>query len=240
MPLPATWLALPHVGPAGDQGPDPAARTDPQVHRLLRRGQPQYRTARAHDVQGLQRRDLPALSQAAAAPSNAPPPHDSRARQRSLPSRRDPQAIPAPAGAVSATALSTTLQPAARLDRACLEAYSAPGDSQQILRHTRRSAPGRQHLLRSVVSTACSIATPMLHYLRRCVYLGTLIPLIEYISTHNSAQACPRDISRCTFGKQFMANKRATNLRRTCTNLVQLCVSPEASSWKIVYIAIAT
>src|SRR5690349_316920 len=130
MPLPATRFALPYVGGPRDQGSDPAARPDPQIHRLLWCGQPAHRAVRAHDVPGVQRRDLPALSQATAAPAYPPPPHDPRARQCALPSCRTAATLPASGGYTPALAVPATLQPAARLDRAGLEAHAAPGDSQ--------------------------------------------------------------------------------------------------------------
>ena len=62
MSLPATWLALPDVGTAGNQGPDPAACADPQVRGLLRCRQFGQRPVRPHDVPDLQRRDIPRAS----------------------------------------------------------------------------------------------------------------------------------------------------------------------------------
>jgi len=73
MSLPATWFPLPNMDTAGDQGPHPAARADVQVRGVLRRGQPEHRPVRPHDAGRVQRRDLPHLPQATAAPSEPRP-----------------------------------------------------------------------------------------------------------------------------------------------------------------------
>ena len=70
MSLPATRLALPHVGTPGNQGSHPAARPDQQVRGVFRRRQCGQRSVRSHDVHDFQRRDVPGLSQAAAAPTD--------------------------------------------------------------------------------------------------------------------------------------------------------------------------
>src|ERR1700674_2211867 len=67
MPLPAAWLALPHVGTGRDQGSGMAARTDPQIGCLLRRGEPAQRQIRAGDVRCVQRRNFRSLPQEATA-----------------------------------------------------------------------------------------------------------------------------------------------------------------------------
>src|SRR6266581_8549552 len=95
MSLPATWLALQNVGTAGDQGPDPAACADPQVRGLLRCRQFVQRPIRTHDVPYLQRGDFPEFPRATAAPANPGAAHAPCARQRPLPSRETPSALPA-------------------------------------------------------------------------------------------------------------------------------------------------
>lgn len=50
-----------------------------------------------------------------------------------------------------------------------VEAYAPTGHAQPILRHARRSARRRQHLLRQVAKPQFCATTSMLHYLRRYV-----------------------------------------------------------------------
>jgi hypothetical protein len=69
----------------------------------------------------------------------------------------------------SAAAVSATLQPATRPDRASLETGPAPGDAQPLLRNPSRSAESCHRLFQSLAPTEHSVAPPMLHYLRRCV-----------------------------------------------------------------------
>src|SRR5438874_1650897 len=163
MSLPATRFALSNVGATGNQGPHLAARADPKVRGLLRRRQFGHRSVRTHDVRDLQRRDVPALSQAAAAPKDLRTTHDPGARQRPLSSRTTPGHVFAPPCSRSATAVSTALQPATGPDRASLETGPAPGDAQPLLRNASRSAQSGHRLLQSLAPTEQSVAPPMLH-----------------------------------------------------------------------------
>ena len=169
MSLPATWLALPNVGTAGNQGPDPAACTDPQVRGLLRCRQPVQRPVRAHDVPNLQCRDFPEFPRATAAPANPRTAHAPRARQRPLPSREAPGALPALSCTRPAAAIPAALQPTTCPHRASLEADPAPRNTQPLLRHPARGAQGGQCVLRPVAPTERRVTTIMLHYLSRCV-----------------------------------------------------------------------
>jgi len=169
MSLSATRFPLSHVGTAGNQGPDPAARADPQVGGLLWGSQSGYRPVRTNDVPDLQRCDVPNLPPATAAPTHAQAPHDRRAPQRSLSSRKTPHQLPSSPCSTVAPAVSAALQPATGSDRAGLEADSAPCYSQSLLRHTGRSAEGRQRLLQSLAQAQHGTTSTMLHYLRRCV-----------------------------------------------------------------------
>src|SRR5271167_635275 len=169
MSLPATWLALPNVGTAGNQGPDPAPCTDPQVRGLLRCRQLEQRPIRTHDVPHLQRRDFPEFPEATAAPANPGTTDAPRARQCPLSSRETPGAIPAFSCTRSAPAVLAALQSTTRPHRASLEADPAPRDTQPLLRHAARGAQGGQRVLRQVAPTQYGIATIMLHYLSRCV-----------------------------------------------------------------------
>src|SRR5215831_18084711 len=170
MSLSATRLALSQVGAPRGKRPDFAACSHPQVRRLLWRGQSAHRSVRAQDLQGLQCRNVPALPRAVAAVSNARPPHHPRARQRSLPSGGDPGPVPAPACCTLEATISSTLQSAARADRAGLETNSTLSNAQSLLPYTRRSAQSRQRLLQSVASPdtrscgdyAASLKTPCL------------------------------------------------------------------------------
>src|SRR6266702_1860833 len=169
MSLPTTRFALPHVGTTGNQGPDPAACANPQVRRLLWRRQLAQWPVRSHDVRDFQRRHVPELSEASAAPADTGTAHDAGTGQRSLSSRDPLGAIFAPPRSTSAAGVSAAIQPATRPDRTSLEADPAPRDAQPVLRNASRSAQGRQRLLRPLAPTQQSAASLMLHYLRRCV-----------------------------------------------------------------------
>ena len=169
MSLPATRFALPHVGSAGNQGPDPAACADSKVGGLLWGRQFGHRTVRTNDVPYLQRRHVPDFPQAVASPANARTPHDPRARQRSLSSRKAPGRLPSLPCSTVAPVVPAALQPATGSDRASVEADSAPCYSQPLLRHAGRRAESRQRLLRPLAQTQQGAASIMLHYLRRCV-----------------------------------------------------------------------
>jgi hypothetical protein len=169
MSLPTTRFPLPHVGGARNQGPDPAPCADPKVGGLLWGRQFGYRAVRTDDVPHLQRRYVPELPAAAASPANARTPHDRRARQRSLSSRKTPGRLPSSPCSTIAFAVPAALQPTTGPDRAGVEADSTPGYSQPLLRHAGRSAQSRQRLLRSLAQAQQGAASTMLHYLRRCV-----------------------------------------------------------------------
>src|SRR5262249_51319881 len=59
--------------------------------------------------------------------------------------------------------------PAALADRARLEARSAPGDAQPVLRHAQRAPRSGHRALRMLETSQSGTATAMRHYLRRCV-----------------------------------------------------------------------
>src|ERR1019366_3220669 len=111
MSFPATWFVLPHVRTTGNQGSHPAACADPQGRGLFRRRQLEYRPVRTHDVRDLQRRDLSALPEATAAPTNTRTAHDSHTRQCSLPSRDTPCPVPTPARPTPASPVPATVRP---------------------------------------------------------------------------------------------------------------------------------
>lgn len=169
MSLPATWLALPHVGTSGNQGPHTAACTDPQIRILLRRRQFEHRSVRAHDMPHLQCHDLPEFSQATAAPTNAWTPNDRRTRQCPLSSRKTPGPFSTSPYPTPAAAVPTALQSATGPYRAGLETDTAPRDAQPLLRNAPRRLEGRQRVFRPVASAERSVEKIMLHYLRRCV-----------------------------------------------------------------------
>src|ERR1039458_2638940 len=169
MSFPATWFVLPHVGTTGNQGSHPAACADPQGRGLFRRRQLEYRPVRTHDVRDLQRRDLSALPEATAAPTNTRTAHDSHTRQCSLRSRDSPCPVPAPARPTPASPVPATVQPATCADRARMEIDTAPRDPQPLLRRSEEHTSELQSLLRSLASTEQRVAPTMLHYLRRCV-----------------------------------------------------------------------
>jgi hypothetical protein len=169
MSLSATWLALPHVGTAGNQGPDPAACADPQVRGLFRRRQFEQRPIRTHDVPYLQRRDFPEFPQATAAPANPGTANAPRARQCPLPSRETPRPVPALPCTTPAAVVPAALQSTTGPHRASLEADPTPRHAQPLLRHSPRGTEGGQRVLRPVAPTKYGITTTMLHYLSRCV-----------------------------------------------------------------------
>jgi len=175
MSLSATRLALSHVGASGGQGPHFAACSHPQVCRLFWSRQSAHWAVRAQDLQGVQCPNLPVFPHAVAALSTARPPHDPHPRQRSLSSCGDPGFLPSPTRCIHETAVSSTLQPAARADRAGLETNSTASNAQPLFPYTRRSTQSRQCLLQSLAPTKYDLAKimlhykMMLHYLRRCV-----------------------------------------------------------------------
>jgi len=169
MSLPTTRFPLPHVGTARNQGSDPAPCADPKVGGLLWGRQFGHRAVRTHDVPYLQRRHVPDFPQTLASPTNARTPHDRRARQRALSSRQTPGRLSSSPCPPVASDVPAALQPTTGADRAGVEADSAPGYSQPLLRHAGRSAESRQRLLRSLAQTQQGAASIMLHYLRRYV-----------------------------------------------------------------------
>jgi len=169
MSLPTTWVALPNVDTARNQGSDPAACADSKVRGLLRRGQPQQRSVRTHDVHRLQRRDLSELPQATAPSSPLRPSHGDRTRQCPLPSRCTPGPVFAPLRSTPQAPVSAALQPPTRTHRASLQVSPATRNAQSLLRYTPRGLGGRRRLLRPLATAQSSAATTMLHYLRRCV-----------------------------------------------------------------------
>ena len=169
MSFPTARFALPHVGTAGNQGPHLAACADPQVRRLLWRRQLAQWSVRSHDVRDFQRRHVPELSPASAAPADSRTAHDAGTGQRSVSSRDPLGAIFAPPRSTSTAGVSTAIQPATGPDRTSLEADPAPRNAQPVLRNASRSAQSRQRLLRPLAPTKQSAASTMLHYLRRCV-----------------------------------------------------------------------
>ena len=158
MSLPTTRFALPHVGTARNQGPHLAARADPQVRRLLWRGQPAQWSVRSHDVRDFQRRHVPELSAASAAPAHTGTAHDAGTGQRSLSSRDPLGAIFAPPRSRSAAGVSAAIQSATGPDRTSLEADPAPRNAQPVLRNASRSAQSRQRVLRPLAPTKQSAA----------------------------------------------------------------------------------
>ena len=169
MSFPATRFSLPHVGAARNQGPDSAACADSQIDILLWGGQPGYRTVHTNDVPHLQRGDLQDFPAASFASADARTPHDRRARQCPISPRKTPRRLPAAPRSIATPAVPAALQPATGSNRASVEAGSAPGHSQSLLRHVARSARSRQRLLRSLAPAQQSAASTMLHYLRHCV-----------------------------------------------------------------------
>ena len=169
MSLPATRFALSHVGTAGNQGPRLAACADSKVGGLFWGRQFGHRAVRTDDVPYLQRRHIPDFPSAVAAPTNARAPHDRRARQRSLSSRKTPGRLSSSPRSTVAPAVPAALQPTTGSDRTSVEADPTPGYSQPLLRHLGRSPQSRQRLLRSLAPAQQRAASIMLHYLRRYV-----------------------------------------------------------------------
>jgi hypothetical protein len=169
MSLSAAWLAMPHVGTPGNQGPHSAACADPKIRGLFWRRQFEQRPVRTHDVPYLQRHDFPELPRATAAPAYPGAANAPRARQRPLPSRETSRPIPALPCPTPAVAVPAALQSTTRPHRASLEADPTPRHTQSILRDAPRGAHGGQRVLRSVATAKPGVTTFMLHYLSRCV-----------------------------------------------------------------------
>ena len=169
MPLPTARIAMPNVDSAGDPRPYRDARIDPEIRGVLRRRQSEYGALRLPDVPSLQWRDLRSIRAASAAPSTSRQADDRRARQRHVPPFPAVDASTAQISGADHIPLSSAVLPATVHDRARLEARAAAGNTQSIFRNPPRSAGRRYQLLPSVGETKQCVATPMLHYLRRCV-----------------------------------------------------------------------
>lgn len=169
MSLSTARLALSDVGGTGDQGPYLAARPDSQIRGLFRSGQFKERSVRSHDVPGIQRSDVPTISQAAAAPPPSGATHGRGAGQCALPSCKPSASVSPPQRPPSAPVVLAALQSTARSNRASMETDETFGDAQSLLSHASRPTLRRQFLLRSLASTKQRVASTMLHYLRRCV-----------------------------------------------------------------------
>jgi len=169
MPLPAARFALPYVGGTRDQGSHPGTRTDPQVGRLLRCGQPRYGQVRAGHVPGIQWRDVPSLSENTPTPSLPGQTHDHRARQRQVPPRQTFGTFSARVSPRPISSIPAAVQPPARAHRARMETHPAIGNAQSVFRHTTGGARSRQRVLRQMATTQLGPAQTMLHYLSRYV-----------------------------------------------------------------------
>lgn len=169
MSLPAARFPLPYVGTARNQGPNPAACTDPKIRGLLRCRQLGQWAVRPNDVPHFRCRHLQDFPQALAASVHARTPNDRGAGQRSISPREAPRRFPSQQCAASDSAVPSALQSPVGSDRARLEADSASRDPQPLLRHAARGAQSRQRVLRSMAKSQQRAPSTMLHYLRRCV-----------------------------------------------------------------------
>jgi hypothetical protein len=157
MSLPAARFSVPHVGTARNQGPNPAACADPKVGGLL--------WGRQLDTGQFVRMMCPIFNAATfraflrrlLASANARAPHDRRARQRSISSRKAPGRLPSSACSTVAAAVPATLQPTTGANRAGVEADSALGHSQPLLRHAGGSTQSRQRLLQPLAKPQQSV-----------------------------------------------------------------------------------
>lgn len=150
MPLPAARFTHPHVGAAGDQGSRVTARTDAQVRRLFRCGEPEYGEIHPADVRGVQCGHLRGIPQEIAATSLARHVHGDRPGQRSVPPCHSARPALAQIPPRSVATIPPAIQPAAGSDRACVEIGPAFGDAQSILCNTRRIAHCHPGVFRSV------------------------------------------------------------------------------------------
>lgn len=153
MPFPAARHAVSDVGTSRDQRPGTFPRLDPQVGRLLWRGQPRIRQIRSRPVRQVRRCHLWGVPQETVAAQDARQTHGDRARQRALPSRGAVGASAASISKGSYFVFPSALQPTARASRACLEADAPPGNPQSVLRHLGRSTHGGRRVLRAMAKT---------------------------------------------------------------------------------------
>lgn len=169
MPFPAARVAVPNVGSSRNPRSDSDARIDQEVGGMLRRGQFEYGPLRQSDAPRVQRRNVQGLC---APPTSASTPrqaNDRGARQRCIPSLEAAQAAPASVSQSADVPLPPAIQPATVPDRTCLEARATTGDAQSILRDAPGSPRRSQCLLQKVGASERSLASLMLHYLRRRV-----------------------------------------------------------------------
>ncbi len=158
MPLPTTWNAMPDVGAARGQGPGVDACPDPQIGRLLWRGQPEHRQVRARPVREVRRDHLREFPEAVATASLPRQTNDRRARQRPVPPCRTASAIASQISQDSHLALPATVQPPTGTHRTCLEIGSPHDHAQSILRNLARSPRSRRAMLRPLADLEFSAA----------------------------------------------------------------------------------
>lgn len=169
MPLPTARHPMPDVGAAGDQGSGADARTHPQISRLLRRRQSEYRQIHTGHVREVRRGDIRDLFEEASAASLARQAHGHRARQRQVPPRQTSQALAAQIPRRAHFAVSATVQPAVGTHREGLEVGPPHGYAQPLLRHVERTAHGGRKMFRPLATIQSGSASIMRHYLRRYV-----------------------------------------------------------------------
>lgn len=158
MPLPTAWHPVPDVGAARGQGSGAHACAYPQIGGLLWCGQSEYRQIHTRHVREVRCSDVRELSQATPAASLARQTHGDRAGQRQVPPRCTSQALASEISRRAQSAISATVQSAARSYRASLETGPAHGNAQPILRYLGRIARRGRAMLRPLATIQFGVA----------------------------------------------------------------------------------
>ena len=135
MPLPTARFTSSYVDTARNKGSGLAARTDPQVRGVLRRGELKHRQVCARHVQRVQCRNVQGFPQEIIAAPLSRQTHGGRSGQCPVSPRRAAGAVPAQIPQCSKNAVLATVQPATRTDRTSLEARPTNRYPQSVLRY---------------------------------------------------------------------------------------------------------
>ena len=169
MPFPATRYPLPHVGTPGRQGPRRDPCLNPQVYRLLRRGQSSPWQIHSLNIPHIRCSYLRGIPENIVAASRAQQTDGRDTRQCPLPPRQTAQAAAAKASSAPRIAVSTAVQSATGSHRAGLEVGASIGHAQPVLCPPGGCEKRHRLMLRPVAKTQFSAAKIMRHYLRRYV-----------------------------------------------------------------------
>ena len=158
MSLSTARLPSTHVDTARNQGSGLATCADPQIRGVLWRGEFKHRQVCACNVQRVQCRNVPGLSQEIIAAPLSRQTHGDCAGQRQISPRRFADTFPAQIPQGVEIVVPAAVQPAARTDRTSLETRSTNRHSQPLLCNTRRSSRCGRNLFQSLAKTQSGAA----------------------------------------------------------------------------------